>query len=280
MKSSSKSLSASLFLDDLLSKTLNRYQQKTSIDSGCPEGTTLVEEEYIKLQSVSPTPDSVPSGDSGRPSDWRSLCQRAYANRSRNRRDQFHPFDSHLFELELSGNRYGDEKGYINASWIDFAAGRRKYIVAMAPMDVETNRGRDQEEILVGSEREATSGDFWRMCWQTKCKFVVMLCDMSSGLSGCAKYFPLKPGRCSDKTKCVKRDVLFILIVLTDAMSFCLACFLNGTLSPGTHQQSDKYFPSPDLRLCTCSNDIFLASYNPEFIFHVALPQVLSFLFY
>jgi len=54
MKSSSKSLSASLFLDDLLSKTLNRYQQKTSIDSGCPEGTTLVEEEYIKLQSVSP----------------------------------------------------------------------------------------------------------------------------------------------------------------------------------------------------------------------------------
>ena len=46
------------------------------------------------------------------------------------------------------------------------------------------------------------------------------------------------------------------------------------------HQQSDKYFPSPDLRLCTCSNDIFLASYNPEFIFHVALPQVLSFLFY
>jgi len=64
----------------------------------------------------------------------------------------------------------------------------------MAPMDVETNRGRDQEEILVGSEREATTGDFWRMCWQTKCKFVVMLWDMTSGLSGCAKYFPLKPG--------------------------------------------------------------------------------------
>ncbi|GMR41312.1 hypothetical protein PMAYCL1PPCAC_11507, partial [Pristionchus mayeri] len=61
---------------------------------------------------------------------------------------------------------------YINANWVEVSDSQRRYICTQAPMT-------------------STIEDFWRMVWQTKCRSIVMLCNiMECGKKKCEQYWP------------------------------------------------------------------------------------------
>jgi protein tyrosine phosphatase len=57
-----------------------------------------------------------------------------------------------------------------------------KFICAQGPLDCTANS-------------PGTISDFWRMVWQEKVRFIVMLCNViEAGKVKCAQYYPLAVG--------------------------------------------------------------------------------------
>lgn len=139
----------------------------------------LIQEEYERLEQVHPAP-----GDPWAQHDAMvsaGLCNQAVRNRLKNRYCNLFPFDSNIVDLP-----HGD---YINASWIRL--GSRRYIATMGPMHPESyDDAVYKNDHNAGDDTKNTCPDFWNMCWTTKAKTIVMLCEIARGFTGCSQYFP------------------------------------------------------------------------------------------
>lgn len=88
-------------------------------------------------------------------------------NKNRNRYRDVYPYDHSRVKLEKN------PEDYINACHVPVPEANRKYILAQGPL-------------------EHTSGHFWQMVWEQKCKAVVMLNKViESGSRKCHQYWPL-----------------------------------------------------------------------------------------
>jgi protein tyrosine phosphatase len=70
---------------------------------------------------------------------------------------------------------------YIHANWVDSNTVKltNKFICAQGPIDSSATS-------------PGTVNDFWRMVWQEKVRFIVMLCNViETGKVKCAQYFPV-----------------------------------------------------------------------------------------
>lgn len=87
-------------------------------------------------------------------------------NRNKNRYRDVSPYDHSRVVLHRG------DTDYINASLIEVTEANRHYILAQGPL-------------------EHTSGHFWQMVWEHKCKAVVMLNKLvENGYKKCHPYFP------------------------------------------------------------------------------------------
>jgi len=171
-----------MFLHELRDKTLSKFvSQHDDEDQKVKKviGTSPADREYANLQLIGPNPN----GDTDSLA-WRDLCKFGHERKNKNRKSELIPFDSNLYSFEK-----GSKEQYINASWVNLNGekGGDKFIIAMAPLAPGTHPDTDEKD-------EGTISDFWKMCWETKCKSIVMLCDVQPGISGCAQYFPVDPG--------------------------------------------------------------------------------------
>merc|ERR1712150_158141 len=64
----------------------------------------------------------------------------------------------------------------------------REYILTMGPMHPSSYM-----KIMTAKKANKmdTCSDFWKMCWMTGSRIIVMLCDVSPGFQGCSQYFPI-----------------------------------------------------------------------------------------
>lgn len=155
---------AKLCLENILKLTLAKYKNDNA----------LLQQEYEELEQVPPAP-----GQPGRQHSTmikQKLCLYSCQNELKNRYSNLYPYDKHIFQ-------FAKQKYYINASWIDFKEDSgSKYIITMGPIHPSSYRNPDG--VL------NTCGDFWKMCWESKGRVIVMLCCVSPGFSGCSQYFP------------------------------------------------------------------------------------------
>lgn len=88
-------------------------------------------------------------------------------NKNRNRYRDVYPYDHSRVKLQKG------EEDYINACYLPIKEANRNYILAQGPL-------------------EHTSGHFWQMVWEQKCKAVIMLNKViESGSRKCHQYWPL-----------------------------------------------------------------------------------------
>merc|ERR1719400_2200201 len=137
------------------------------------------------------------------------LCKRAKKNEHKNRYCNLFPFDTNLVHLE--------EKEYVNASWIKLPKDsgdnssreylslppdkdkNREYIVTMGPLHPSSFAKTLSAD---AASKMDTCNEFWKLCWMSGCRIVVMLCDISPGFQGCSQYFPIT----KDASKCEGGD--------------------------------------------------------------------------
>ncbi|CAJ0578208.1 unnamed protein product, partial [Mesorhabditis spiculigera] len=111
-------------------------------------------------------------------------CKSAFSIRNveKNRYRDVAPWDNCRIMLKEVDD---DETDYINASPVSVPGTQRRYILSQGPL-------------------EETCNDFWKMCWENKCRGIIMLNKivekghMKDGCrippAGCAEYYPTVDG--------------------------------------------------------------------------------------
>jgi len=101
--------------------------------------------------------------------DLTQTAARLPQNRALNRYRDVLPYDTSRVKLKTASG----DKDYINASYVDVAAIKRRYILAQGPLP-------------------GTSEDFWRMIWENKSPGIVMLNKIvEKNVIKCHPYWPM-----------------------------------------------------------------------------------------